>query len=184
MYVDKICKIIFRLFYFVYVLLIKIRYRKLLIIPNVYTTFISGFFKIHIDQNGLVNIDKGFKCRQNLFINVSGGKLDIKKNVFFNSGISINCRKKITIGNDTIVGESVKFYDHNHIFNQEGLIRDQGFNAQSICIGNNVWICSNVIILKGVSIGDNSVISAGSIVKQDIPMNSLYIDNKVMKIER
>ncbi|HIF9056735.1 TPA: acyltransferase [Photobacterium damselae] len=184
MYIDKFFKLLNRLFYFIYFFCFKIRYWNLLITPNLFGTFISGLFKIHINNKGTIFIGKGFKCRHNLYLNVNGGKLKIRDNVFINSGVSINCQKEITIGNETIIGESVKFYDHNHIFNQKRLIKEQGFSSKSITIGNNVWICSNVIILKGVSIGDNSVVSAGSIVKKDIPMDSIFIDGKVMKIDR
>lgn len=49
--------------------------------------------------------------------------------------------------------------------------------ASPIFIGNNVWITSNVTILPGVSIGDNSVIGAGSVVTKDIPSNVFAAGN-------
>jgi len=56
-----------------------------------------------------------------------------------------------------------------------------------VIIGNNVWIGSNVVILKGVKIGDGSVIAAGSLVTKDVPENCLYIEKKqavIREIER
>ena len=52
-----------------------------------------------------------------------------------------------------------------------------------IKVGDNVWICGNVTVLAGVSIGDNSVIAAGSLVNKDIPPNVLAAGNpcKIVK---
>ncbi len=52
-----------------------------------------------------------------------------------------------------------------------------------VFIGKNVWICSNVTILPGVHIGDNSVIGAGSVVTKDIPANVIAFGNPI-KIHR
>ncbi len=55
--------------------------------------------------------------------------------------------------------------------------------AKPIKIGNNVWIGGNVVVLPGVTIGDNTVIGAGSIVVKDIPANVVAVGNpcKVIK---
>ncbi|QGG58974.1 acyltransferase [Loigolactobacillus bifermentans] len=86
--------------------------------------------------------------------------------------------KSITIGNDCIFGKNVNFYDHNHVYNRKGLIRDSGFSTSEIIIGNNVWCGTNVTILPGVTIGDNSVIGAGCLVYKDIPENSIIINKQ------
>ena len=84
---------------------------------------------------------------------------------------------KITIGNNCLFGENVKIYDHDHIFNRQTAINKQGFKCKEIKIGNNVWIGSNCTILKGVTIGDNSVIGAWTIVRSDIPSETVaYMD--------
>ena len=56
--------------------------------------------------------------------------------------------------------------------------RNQGLEyAKAIAVGSNVWIGGNVTVLAGVSIGDNCVIGAGSVVTKDIPDNSLAFGN-------
>lgn len=92
----------------------------------------------------------------------------------------------IFIGDDCIFGENVKIYDHNHRFNvREKAIAEQGFKTAPIVIKNNCWIANDVVILKGVTIGENSVIGAGCIVSEDVPANSvLQISNELIKISQ
>lgn len=64
------------------------------------------------------------------------------------------------------------------------MIKDQGFTSSEIIIGNNCWIASNVLILKGVKIGDRSVIGAGCIVFEDVPPDSILINRQNNKLEK
>ena len=69
------------------------------------------------------------------------------------------------------------FYN-NHIFDSIDIpIRIQGFSSDTVEIGDRCWIGSNVTILKGVSIGENSVIGANSLIYQNIPPNSIVKSN-------
>lgn len=61
-----------------------------------------------------------------------------------------------------------------------GLYLEKG---ASIKIGNNCWICTNAVILKGVEIGDNNVIGAGCVIYRDIPANSVVKSNGGITIE-
>ncbi len=100
----------------------------------------------------------------------------IGANCFFNNYCSITARKSVTIGDNCIFGENVKIYDHNHKYNDLSMpIGKQGFSSKEIVIEDNCWIASNVIILKGVHIGANSVIGAGVIVYKDVPENSVVV---------
>ena len=84
--------------------------------------------------------------------------------------------RRIAIGNGTIIAANVIIMDSD--FHQiwppyERLNNNNHDDNQDITIGENVWICTGCIILKGVNIGDNSVVAAGSIVTGDVPANSL-----------
>jgi acetyltransferase-like isoleucine patch superfamily enzyme len=107
------------------------------------------------------------------------GKIFIGKNCFFNNYCSIVSRNSITIGDGTLFGENVKVYDHNHCFKDYTTpIKGQGYTSAPIKIGNHCWIASNVVILKGVTIGDNCVIGAGCIIHKDVPPNSIVINKQ------
>ena len=77
----------------------------------------------------------------------------------------------IFIGENTIIGYSVQIYDTDfHTINIKRLgTRD--YPKSTVVIGNNVWIGNNCILLKGCSVGDNSVIAAGSIVTKKFGEN-------------
>lgn len=120
-------------------------------------------------------IGKNFSFRKRFDIRIRGNaKLTIGNNVFFNNDCSLNCMGEIEIGDDCIFGENIKIYDHNHKFRDKKiLIRKQGYKVKKVRIGNNCWFGSNVIILPGVTIGDNVVIGAGCTIYNDIPDNSI-----------
>lgn len=93
-------------------------------------------------------------------------RIVIGKNSGF-SGVAIVARKEIVIGDNVIVGADSQIGDsdgHNDIL---------GTQDASVFIGNNVFIGMHCMIMKGVKIGDNSIIAAGSIVTKDIPSNCI-----------
>jgi len=132
-----------------------------------------------------IKFGKNVNVRGKLRIRIDkNAQLIIKDNCFFNNGCSINVKEKVEIGSNTIFGEDIKIYDHNHVFNKDTLIRKSGYSVSPIVIGDNSWICSNVVILKGVNVGNNCVIAANEIVKENIKDNILFVDGKQNKIKR
>lgn len=114
------------------------------------------------------------------FFNVTVGKnaeLIIEDRVFFNNGCSINVLEKVTIGKNTLFGENVRLYDHNHKYDTHQVYH-QEFSTSSITIGKNCWLGSNVVILKGVTIGDNVIIGAGCVIYKNVPSNSIIINEQ------
>lgn len=98
----------------------------------------------------------------------------IGDNVFFNNACAINSFDSVTIGDGCIFGENVKIYDHNHRFNLEGVpYRDSGFTKAPVSIGEDTWLCANVVVCKGVCIGDGCVVAAGAVIRQDVPDNTM-----------
>lgn len=94
------------------------------------------------------------------------------------SGASIVTCSSIEIGENTFIGANVNIYgtDFHCIEANQRLKQKSTAEAPTapINIGKNCWIASNVTILKGVTIGDNAVIGAMSLVNKNIPANTVY----------
>ncbi|WP_243154677.1 acyltransferase [Clostridium thermarum] len=107
------------------------------------------------------------------------GQLNIGDKVAINDNCNISCIHKISIGSYTKIGQNVCIYDHDHNYRKRG---DDRLLTGEVVIGKNVWIGSNVVILRGSIIGDNAVIAAGSVVKGKVPGNSLYLNKRHSEI--
>lgn len=136
---------------------------------NIKSLFWKIFYKI-ISGNRIV-IGSNFCRRKNVDIHISdNGRIKIGDNVFFNKYCTVASKEKIEIGDNSIFGEAVKVYDSNHRFSDSTVaIGEQGYNKSSVYIGSDCWIGSDCVILKGVKIGNHSIIGAGCIIDFDVP---------------
>lgn len=141
------------------------------------------YYKIIYGQH--LQMGKNFQFRKGFSLLLDKrGHVAIGDDVFLNNFCTICAMKEITIGDGTILGENVKIYDHNHIYSDPTvLIKHQGYTSAPIHIGKHCWIGSNVTILKGVTIGDNSVVGAGCVLYKDIPSGCVVV-NKQELIEK
>ena len=137
-----------------------------------------------IDNKADLIVGSNVICRNFENFHVSSGKLVLNDGVFINNSCSFNCMERIEVGAGTMMGEGVRFYDHDHVYTAEKIEKWQCTTAP-IRVGRDCWIGSNVTILKGVTIGDNTIIGAGCLVRKDVPANSVvYNDGNVLVKER
>jgi len=91
----------------------------------------------------------------------------------------------VAIGNHVHLAQNIVLSGLNHNFQDaRKTISQQGVNTKSIFIDNNCWIGANTVILAGVSIGEGSVIGAGSVVTKNIPKFSLAVGNPARVIKQ
>ena len=108
----------------------------------------------------------------------SPSKLKIGDNVSINRGSLIHAGGGVEIANNVLIGPGVVIYSQNHNFHQKDInINLQGYNTDAVIINENVWIGARSIILAGVTIGPNSIIGAGSVVKKDVEANTIVAGN-------
>ena len=136
-----------------------------------------------IDDRAHFVVGTNVICRNFENFHVSSGKVILHGGVFINNSCSFNCLERIEIGAGTMMGEGVRFYDHDHIYTTETIEKWQWTTAP-IRVGRDCWIGSNVTILKGVTIGDNTIIGAGCLIRNDIPSNSVVYNDGNLCVKR
>jgi maltose O-acetyltransferase len=105
-----------------------------------------------------------------------GYNIEIGEGFYANYGCTILDVCKVKIGNNVMFGPNVSLYTATHPLSVKKRL-DGLENGKEIVIGNNVWIGGGSIIYPGVTIGDNSVIAAGSVVIKDIGPDCLFGGN-------
>jgi len=106
-------------------------------------------------------------------------QIDVHKNAtletgYFsaNCGTVIVCAKKITLGENIMMGRNIIIYDsdYHQIIDRNGNMIN--YDAE-VTIGGNVWLTSNITVMRGVTIGEGSIVTPQTVVKRDLPPNSL-----------
>src|SRR5574344_576437 len=109
-----------------------------------------------------------------------GKHTKIGKRNFFNYNLTIQDDAPVTIGNDNNFGPNITIVTpvHPMLPDERRAMLDRDGNRRHLCyakpvvIGNDCWFGANVVVCPGVTVGDNCVIGAGSVVTRDIPPNS------------
>ncbi|QNG21361.1 sugar O-acetyltransferase [Rhodococcus triatomae] len=106
-----------------------------------------------------------------------GGNIRIGANTFLNyDAILLDCAP-IVIGDDVSIGPRVQLLTALHPIDDHEARRTRWESAAPVTIGNNVWLGAGVIVCPGVSIGDDAVVGAGSVVTRDVPDRVLAVGN-------
>lgn len=103
-----------------------------------------------------------------------GPSILIGHRTFIGRGTEFNIQGRIEIGDDCLIASGCVFVDHDHGKDPEKSMNTQPNEIKPISIGNNVWIGTRCIVLKGVSIGDGSIVAAGSVVTKSISQGELW----------
>lgn len=103
------------------------------------------------------------------------GRIDIGDYVLISPGTRISASDSITIGNAVMMAHGVYITDSDWHGLYNRLERDP--RSRPVVIGDNVWLGDRSTVLKGVRIGDNSVVGAGAVVTRDVPPNVVVAGN-------
>lgn len=137
-------------------------------------------------ENIEINGREGLYIGQNSMITCSGrGGVKIGLQFSATENLRLTCLNRVEIGDYVLLGSSVTIIDCNHGMyaeNSRGYAK-QEMLLEEVCIENGVWCGDHVIILLGVTIGQHSIIGAGSVVVKSIPEYCIAAGNpaKVMK---
>lgn len=118
-------------------------------------------------------LDEGFS----LFLPFTsdfGKNLQIGQNVFINSGCRFQDQGGVIIGDESLIGHNVVFATINHDYDPS---KRGAMYLKPIVLEKRTWIGAHSTILPGVTIGENSVVGAGSVVTRDVPPNTIVAGN-------
>lgn len=101
-----------------------------------------------------------------------GKNLTVGKRVFINAGCKFQDQGGIVIGDDCLLGHNTVLATLNHDIDPS---HRADMHPAPIIIGRNVWIGANVTVLPGVTIGDDAVVAAGSVVTKAVPARSVVV---------
>lgn len=100
------------------------------------------------------------------------------------NGVTIHSAEKVTIGSDVLIGFNVLIDDSDHHTIDPKMRHGDMSESRPIIIEDNVWLGSRVVVLKGVTIGRNSVVGSNSVVRSDIPSNCLAFGNPCIVVKK
>src|SRR5439155_18802205 len=116
----------------------------------------------------------------------SNAELIIGDRVSLNYRGVLSVAKSVRIGDDTLIAGDVAIFDNtNHPVSPARRFARAGITSAEVApvvIGRNVWIGIHCIIMRGVTIGDNSVVAAGSVVTKSVPPHTLVAGNPAAPI--
>jgi acetyltransferase-like isoleucine patch superfamily enzyme len=119
-----------------------------------------------------VRIEK--EARLEAILNFNGreysGEIFIGDNASIQPYLHIGAATTLKIGRNVLMASHVYITDHDHVFSDPGLhVGLQPLDVAPVEIGDFVWLGENVVVLKGVTIGNNAIIGANSVVTTSIP---------------
>ena len=121
-------------------------------------------------------VGEGCYIESPFYANFGGHHVHLGNNVYTNFNLTLVDDTHIYIGDCTMIGPNVTIATAGHPI--EPGLRSRGLQYNMpVHIGKNCWLGAGVIVMPGVTIGDNTVIGAGSIVTRDIPANVVAVGN-------
>ncbi len=151
---------------------LKLRWRGRLKTDGI--CFVCPGVKFEIGRNATVTLGRwswlGHRCK----VRAHEGHVSIGAKSVLGQECTISTYQRISIGRECIIADRVMMIDFDHgMVEVERPIREQGIYKRDVDIGHNVWIGYAACVLRGVKIGNNSVVGTSAVVTCDVPENAV-----------
>ncbi len=101
--------------------------------------------------------------------------IKIGARVYINRHTILDVHQHLEVGDETMIGPGCYITDHDHTFSKDTAPGAAPLVAEPTCIGKRCWLGAHVTVLKGITIGDGTVVGAGSIVTKSLPPHVLAV---------
>ncbi|HYH53171.1 MAG TPA: acyltransferase [Solirubrobacterales bacterium] len=136
--------------------------------------FLGKGLELKIEPQGEIRFGRFVWIGDGTKIRCHEGVVEIGAKTVMGQECTISAYQRVRIGEECVIADRAMFIDFDHgIVEVERPIRLQGIYKRDVEVGNNVWIGYGACILRGVSVGDNSVIGTNSVVTKDVPANAV-----------
>jgi acetyltransferase-like isoleucine patch superfamily enzyme len=153
-------------------LLLKLRFRARLQTDGI--CFICPGVHLEIDPRATLRIGRWAWIGHGSKIRVHEGEVSIGAKTVMGQECTISAYQHVSIGRECIVADRVMLIDFDHgVIEVDRPIRQQGIYKRDVRVGHNVWIGYGACVLRGVTIGDNTVVGTSSVVTKDVPDNAV-----------
>ncbi len=136
--------------------------------------FLGRGLELKVEPRGEIRFGRFVWIGDETKIRCHEGVVEIGAKTVMGQECTISAYQRVRIGEECVIADRAMFIDFDHgIVEVERPIRLQGIYKRDVEVGNNVWIGYGACILRGVSVGDNSVIGTNAVVTKDVPANAV-----------
>ncbi len=136
--------------------------------------FFGRRLAIQIGRRGRLDLGRFVWIGDGTKIRCHEGVVEIGDKTVFGQECTISAYQRVRIGEQCVIADRAMFIDFDHgVVDVETPIRRQGIYKRDVEVGSNVWIGYGACILRGIRVGDNSVIGTNSVVTRDVPANAV-----------
>jgi acetyltransferase-like isoleucine patch superfamily enzyme len=147
--------------------------------------FICPDVKFEIGKDATLRIGRWSWVGHGSKIRVHEGEVSIGAKTVMGQECTISAYQHVSIGRECIIADRVMLIDFDHgVVEVERPIRLQGIYKRDVRVGSNVWLGYGACILRGVSVGHNSIVGTNAVVTKDVPENAVVggVPAKVLRM--
>ena len=153
-------------------LALKLRYRSRLQTDGL--CFICPRVQLEIGRGATLRVGRWAWIGHGCKIRVHEGEVEIGAKTVMGQECTISAFQRVSIGRECILADRVMLIDFDHgVVEVERPIRFQGIYKRDVRVGHNVWMGYGACVLRGVSVGDNSIVGTSAVVTADVPENAV-----------
>jgi acetyltransferase-like isoleucine patch superfamily enzyme len=136
--------------------------------------FLGSGLELQVGRRGRVEFGRFVWIGHGTKIRCHEGVVEIGAKTVMGQECTISAYKRVRIGEQCVIADRAMFIDFDHgMVEVERSIRQQGIYTREVEVGSNVWIGYGACILRGVHVGDNSVVGTNAVVTKDVPANAV-----------